>query len=122
MGSEPQIYFYSNRRSATGHIYTYALMEDHNYAAQMQEEMIREIESWSPKFLVFVSIPTSWLARADSKKLIFKWFIQYQDKYYQKVGTVDIVSKEQTVYCWGQEYENYKPRSRSWILVYQRKE
>ena len=29
LGSEPQIFFYSNRRSATGHIYTYALMEDH---------------------------------------------------------------------------------------------
>lgn len=28
IGSEPQIYFYSDRRAATGHIYTYALMED----------------------------------------------------------------------------------------------
>jgi hypothetical protein len=28
IGSEPQIYFYSDRRPATGHIYTYALMED----------------------------------------------------------------------------------------------
>jgi len=121
MGSEPQIYFYSNRRSATGHIYTYALMEDHSYASTMQEEMIREIESWSPKFLVFVNIPTSWLARADSKKLIFKWFIQYQDKYYQKVGTIDMLPRQQTVYCWGQECENYKTRSSHWLSVFKRK-
>jgi 4-amino-4-deoxy-L-arabinose transferase-like glycosyltransferase len=122
IGSEPQIYFYSNRRSATGYIYTYALMGDHSYAWKMQEEMIQEIESWSPKFLVFVSVSTSWLAKADSKKTIFKWFIQYQDKYYQKVGTADIVSKEQTVYRWGRECENYKPHSSAWLAVFQRKE
>jgi len=121
MGSEPQIYFYSNRRSATGHIYTYALMEDHKHAWKMQKEMIQEIESWSPKFLVYVNIPTSWLARPDSKKLIFKWFIQYQDKYYQKVGTIDMLPRQQTVYCWGQECENYKPRSSHWLSVFKRK-
>jgi len=121
IGSEPQIYFYSNRRSATGHIYTYALMEDHKYAWKMQEEMIREIESWSPKFLVYVNIPTSWLARPDSKKLIFKWFMQYQDKYYQKVGVIDILSLKQTVYRWGRECESYKPHSRAWLAVFQRK-
>ncbi|UCE98570.1 MAG: glycosyltransferase family 39 protein [Planctomycetota bacterium] len=121
IGSEPQIYFYSNRRSATGHIYTYALMEDHGYASKMQEEMIREIESWSPKFLVFVNVHTSWLTQADSKKLIFKWFQQYHDTYYQIVGIIDIISQQETVYRWGQESENYKPRSISWLLVSQRK-
>src|SRR5206468_6071143 len=43
LGSEPQIYFYSKRLSATGYIYTYALMEPQPYAHQMQEEMIHEI-------------------------------------------------------------------------------
>lgn len=122
LGSEPQIYFYSNRRSATGHIYTYALMEDHKYVWKMQEEMIREIESQKPKFMVFVNITASWLPGKDSEKLIFKWFMQYQDKYYQKVGTVDILSKEQTVYRWGRECENYKPRSNCRIFVLQRKD
>ena len=44
LGSEPQIYFYSSRHSATGYIYTYGLMEPQKYAQQMQQEMIREIE------------------------------------------------------------------------------
>ena len=44
LGSEPEIYFYSHRHSATGYIYTYPLMEPQKYARQMQEEMIREIE------------------------------------------------------------------------------
>jgi 4-amino-4-deoxy-L-arabinose transferase-like glycosyltransferase len=43
LGSEPQIYFYAKRHSATGYIYTYGLMEPQKYAHQMQHEMIREI-------------------------------------------------------------------------------
>ena len=54
LGSEPQIYFYSHRHSATGYIYTYGLMEPQKYAQQMQQEMIREIEGTSPKYLVSV--------------------------------------------------------------------
>ncbi|MHC4124218.1 MAG: glycosyltransferase family 39 protein [Planctomycetota bacterium] len=56
IGSEPQIYFYSNRRSATGYIYTYPLMENHPYAVKMQQEMAQEIEKTSPEFLVFVNV------------------------------------------------------------------
>ena len=37
LGSEPQIYFYSHRHSATGYIYTYGLMEPQKYAQQMQQ-------------------------------------------------------------------------------------
>ena len=35
IGSEPQIYFYSGRHSATGYIYTYPLMESQPYATAM---------------------------------------------------------------------------------------
>ena len=121
IGSEPQIYFYSNRHSATGYIYTYALMELHPYALQMQEEMIREIETARPKFLVFVNIRTSWLTRPGSETMIFEWFQQYQDKYYQKVGIIEILSKQNTVYLWGRECKKYKPRSDYRLSIFRRK-
>ena len=56
LGSEPQIYFYSQRRSATGYLYTYPLMEPQPFARRMQEEMIREIESTQPEFVVLVLV------------------------------------------------------------------
>ncbi|HZV80939.1 MAG TPA: glycosyltransferase family 39 protein, partial [Geobacteraceae bacterium] len=40
LGSEPQIYFYAQRLSATGHIYMYPLMEEQPYAETMQAEML----------------------------------------------------------------------------------
>lgn len=121
IGSEPQIYFYSNRRSATGYVYTYALMEPHPYALQMQREMIREIETARPEFLIFVNVLTSWLPRPGSNKLIFRWFQQYRQKYYEQVGVIDIISRRRTVYRWGRRSVEYSPRSDHWILVLRRK-
>jgi hypothetical protein len=71
LGSEPQIYFYSNRHSATGYIYTYGLMEPQKYAEQMQREMIREIEVARPKYLIIIAMEDSWTRWHDSKLEIF---------------------------------------------------
>ena len=56
-GSEPQIYFYAQRPSVTGYIYTYGLMEDHQFSLSMQKEMITEIENAKPAYIVFVNVP-----------------------------------------------------------------
>ena len=47
--SEPEILFYSKRRSATGYIYTYPLMEEPPFATAMQKEMISEMKGLSPR-------------------------------------------------------------------------
>lgn len=122
IGSEPQIYFYSNRRAATGYIYTYALMEDHPYALKMQQDMIREIEANNPKFMLFVRISSSWLVRAKSEKLIFNWFEQYCQNNYTIYGMIDIRPQENTVYRWGEENcRGYDPRLDCEIAVFKRK-
>src|SRR5205814_5413822 len=72
LGSEPQIYFYSKRHSATGYIYTYGLMEPQKYAQQMQEEMIQEIELARPKYFISVVTKSSWGRRRESDP-IFTW-------------------------------------------------
>ncbi len=90
LGSEPQIYFYSHRRSATGYIYTYGLMEPQAYAQQMQKEMIREIEQASPKYLVYVPMFDSWLWRPESDRSIFTWANEYASRNYAAAGFVNI--------------------------------
>jgi 4-amino-4-deoxy-L-arabinose transferase-like glycosyltransferase len=62
-GSEPEIYFYSQRKSATGYIYTYALMEDQKHAKQMQQEMMQEVINARPEYVVFVDVESSWGAQ-----------------------------------------------------------
>jgi hypothetical protein len=121
LGSEPQIYFYSDRHSATGHIYTYALMEGQKYAFRMQREMIEEIEKAQPEYLVFVNIPTSWLVKPDSERYIFNWFSGYSKKNFSLVGVVEILSNMRTEYRWDNEAADYSPRSPYFLCVYKRK-
>jgi hypothetical protein len=120
LGSEPQIYFYSRRHSATGYIYTYGLMEPQSYARQMQEEMIREIELARPKYVVSVKMSTSWLRRPESESLIFNWANGYIKKYYDVVGLVNILPPGQTDYYLG-ELPKSLPRLGNYILICQRK-
>ena len=120
LGSEPQIFFYADRRSATGYIYTYTLMELQPHALQMQEEMIREIEAASPEFLIIVNISSSWLERPGSNRTIFYWADSYALRYYHLVGFVDIVKSKQTVYRWHERAAGYSPISENNVLIYRR--
>jgi 4-amino-4-deoxy-L-arabinose transferase-like glycosyltransferase len=51
LGSEPEVYFYAQRHSATDYILTYALGENQPFALQMQNEMISEIEAAKPEYM-----------------------------------------------------------------------
>jgi len=121
IGSEPQIYFYSDRRSATGYIYAFALMETQRYALRMQQEMIREIESAEPVLFILVEIGSSWGIRPGSERFIFEWFQEYRMRYLHQVGVVDILSADSTVYHWGDDSIGYSPLSGYRIRIFKRK-
>lgn len=121
VGSEPQIYFYSGRRSATSYIYMYPLMETTQFARDMQWEMIAQIEAANPKFLVSVNIKTSWLVKPSSDKEIFKWSDSYCSQFYDLVGAVSIMPLGQTVYRWNEQAANYRPVSEHWVAVFKRR-
>ena len=119
LGSEPQIYFYAHRHSATGYIYTYGLLESQKYARQMQLEMIHEIEVARPTYLVSVVIDDSWTLWRQSDRYIFSWANEYTARNYAAVGFVNIMPAE-TDYFFGDV-----PASvgylKDYILIYKRK-
>jgi hypothetical protein len=119
IGSEPQICFYANRKSATGYIYMYGLMESQNYASKMQQEMIHEIESNHPMYAVFVSEPSSWLRKANSDITLIDWANAYLRKRYRIVGIIDIFKDSYTAY-WEKQLVRYQPKSRYNIYVLER--
>jgi 4-amino-4-deoxy-L-arabinose transferase-like glycosyltransferase len=118
MGSEPEIFFYSQRRSASPYIYVYPLMEPQPYAPAMQREMIEHIENSKPRFFVFVTNNFSWLQGAYSETLIFKWFGEYV-KNYNQIGLVEVLPNK-TLYHW-QTDAVVSPQSER-IYVFERKD
>ena len=119
LGSEPEIFFYARRKSATGYIYTYPLMEKQRFAHQMQEEMIAEIERAKPKYLVMVDNAPSWLRRPDSDMTIFNWEQSEVQRAWTLEGIADILPNG-TAYAWGADAQRYRAQTRNVILVYRR--
>jgi hypothetical protein len=120
LGSEPEIYFYADRHSATSYIYMYALMEPQPYARIMQEELIQELTAAAPEFVVEVAGDTSWLRDEESQTRIFDWWSTYRPQHYRLAGLADIISSSQTEYRWDAATEGYQPRSDYYLAVYRR--
>ena len=121
LGSEPEIYFYSRRRSATGFMYTYPLMERQRFAVDMQKKMMAELRRSGPSYLVFVDIKFSWGANEDSSLEIFDWLRDFVAEGYTLTGIVDIKAAEGRKYFWDMDIENAPaPEPGYGIYVYRR--
>jgi 4-amino-4-deoxy-L-arabinose transferase-like glycosyltransferase len=118
IGSEPQILFYSGRRSATGYIYMYPLMEGHEFALEMQRRLIAEVEGAAPEYLLFVRNPLSWLQTPASHTMIYEWFATYVEGY-QQVGLIETFEQSSN-YTWFPEVRR-QPATEYWIEVLRKK-
>jgi 4-amino-4-deoxy-L-arabinose transferase-like glycosyltransferase len=121
VGSEPEIYFYAQRRSATGYIYTYALMEPQPNAREMQQDMIREIEKNRPEFLVYVSCGNSWLFQPRSDRTIVGWCEQYAERFYEPVGFVHKNSSGEVESFWDDAVKNHRNSGEEYVAVFKRR-
>jgi hypothetical protein len=120
LGSEPEIYFYSGRQSATGFIYMYPLTEQQPFVLQMQRQLIEEVEKNRPGFVVFVWTPMSWRVAAGSERLLFQWADRYLHDNYRPVGLVNMPAHGPTEYYLPMENAELQ-LAEYFILIYQRR-
>ena len=120
LGSEPEMLFYADRKSATKYIYTYDLMLKNAYSKKMNQEMIAELELAKPLFVVFCNMKLSWIKTPDSPTDLFVWFYKNIIPNYEMVGLADVVEAQRTNYYWGEE-ANRKPDSPEFVAVLRRK-
>jgi len=121
LGSEPEIYFYAKRHSATGFIYVYGLMEQQKYSLEMQKKMIGEIESARPQYLVLAKTRLSWMSREGSPEALSMtaWMKSLLGGY-ELVGVAERVG-DHTEYRWDDEAKAYRPHSQNVVGVFKRK-
>ena len=120
-GSEPQILFYAQRRSATGYIYMYPLTERHVFASRMQDEFIAEIESNKPAYAVLIGARSSWVATLQPDLRIHTWVGGLLSRCYDRTGVVDIDPNGATTMLWDGASRGYEPKSPFGMMVYTRK-
>jgi hypothetical protein len=120
IGSEPQIYFYAHRHSASGFIYMYDLVQLHRYASQFQRDMIGEIETANPEYLVMVGVSSSWLNWPGADNTLRDWYPAYARRFYQAAGTVYIYPTHSD-YVWGDESGKERNDTSFTVELYKRR-
>jgi hypothetical protein len=121
IGSEPEIYFYCRRPSATGFIYMYPLVENQPYAGQFRQQMIREVEAARPKYVVFVNLKASWLPPPGADLTVANWFIDYQSRELKLVGLVEIDDANRVTYRWDSPDLIPQANVRTVVTIYERR-
>ena len=120
LGSEPEIYFYAKRHSAIGYLYMYSLIVRQKYTVRMREEMIRELETNRPEYLVYVDVWESWGERQGGPELaaFLLRLREFMDHGYEKVGVLEIGNMTSDV--WGDAAKSYLPHSSKVMYVLKR--
>ncbi|OGW40151.1 MAG: hypothetical protein A2X58_07310 [Nitrospirae bacterium GWC2_56_14] len=120
LGSEPEIYFYANRRAATGHIYMYGLMENQPFASVMQDEMIDQVERMRPRYIVYANVSASWGLTDSSITRVLTWAQNYLGRSYEIVGYVETLDPEMPVFVPANNLNRYGILSDSYLALYKR--
>ncbi len=94
LGSEPEIYFYSHRHSATSYIYMYPLAEVQLYALRMQAEVIDQLTKNSADLVVFVDDYHSWLFQENSEQKLLDWWRSYSADNFDLISAILLQDRE----------------------------
>ena len=127
VGSEPQIFFYSGRRSATRYIFFYPLTADHPGALARQRSAFAEVEARRPRYVVRTNIPTSLLTSAGTERYIFEASDRMLQQHYRLEFVVRIDDDQESyAFSYGRDALRWmteapeRLRSTPWLAVYRR--
>jgi hypothetical protein len=121
LGSEPEIYFYAHRHSATSFLYMEPLVEAQPFALRMQDDMVAELERTAPAYVVRFPIVETLSLGGETPARMYKWWADYGPQHYRLVGIADMQQDSATEYRWDAAAETYRPRSLYHLAVYRHK-
>jgi len=121
LGSEPEIYFYAHRHSASGYLYMYDLTKPGQFAPAMQREMMHDIETAQPLYLIDVHVPTSWAITMNSGLEIIQWSSDYARQHYDLAGKIVLGAGTNADYLWGPEAATRETNAWMYVSVLKRK-
>lgn len=123
LGSEPQIFFYAKRRSASGHVYMYPLTERHPYARQLQRQFIDDLESARPRYVLVTTHSNSWINTTGGDfSNLDAWFNANLSQSYRVVGIALLAGPGRVEYLWDAEAADATVRAAAAIVIYERRE
>jgi hypothetical protein len=120
IGSEPQIYFYTKKKSPSRHAYFASVVTDVPQHKEWQREFVRDVEKANPRYVVFFNHAISLFIQPNTDKYVFDWVSKYVADGYHLIGLADMVDGQQTNYLWNEQMNNYKPSGQNIIYIYEK--
>jgi len=119
VGAEPELLFYARRRSASGFLYCYPLIEPQPYAAAMRRQWFDEIERARPRFAVFSDSQDVWTG-SPGQDDVMRWWATFREGY-EKVGVVNGVGSAASTAYFGDDPARLATTTADVIEVWQRR-
>jgi hypothetical protein len=119
-GSEAEIYFYAQRKSATGYLFMYEIVKKHSYTELWRGELLDQISKNKPKMIVWVNNPLSWLPESEDLINPIINGLNKQIVNYHPVLIMDMINSTLTVIKQDDEVMDYKPQSDYFLMVFER--
>ncbi len=127
MGSEPQIFFYAERRSATRYIFFYPLMGAFPDAGQRQRELIREVQAANPRYVVVANLSTSLMANSNTDPYVFDETRRWLARHYRlEFVAIPQAGKREFDFIYGSGARaamgdsDARAAPRAWVAVFRR--
>ncbi len=120
VGSEAEIYYYSQRAAASGYLFVHGMVSNQPANQEMQQEFIAESEASRPEVIVFCGVQFSWLKQPGTPDTVLQWFGPYVRANYEIKGIADMMDQG-TIYKWEDEAKTYMPQAVNYLVVYKRR-
>jgi hypothetical protein len=120
IGSEPQIYFYTHKKSPSRHAYFTAVVNAIPQHYSWQREFVKDVEKQKPKYIVFFNHSISLLVQPNVDQYVFEWANKYLTANYKVVGVIDMPDGQQTTYVWNENVNTYKPQGKNVIYIFEK--
>jgi 4-amino-4-deoxy-L-arabinose transferase-like glycosyltransferase len=106
LGSEPEIYFYSGRKSVSKYIFTYPLTYPYSDVLKKQKEVVSAVKSRKPAFILYVLYPFSFSFAPDTPTYLVDEMNNIVEENYRLDGIV--IGGQEPQYIYGaQSRENF---------------
>jgi hypothetical protein len=120
IGSEPQIYLYTHKKSPSRHAYFAAIVSDVAEHKEWQREFVADIEKAAPRYIVFFNHSISLFVQPNTDQFVFTWLNKYIPERYKLVGVADMVDGMQTNYVYKEALATYQPKGQNIIYIYEK--
>lgn len=115
IGSEPELFLYTERSSALSHLFFQGVVQPHKRKAQFQQQIREELWGGKPRFVV---LPGAQYEHLKDDPLV-KEIVDRLPKDYHTVCVVDIMEDHSQI-TWDPSPEQALPKTLYWVLVMER--